>query len=81
MSAVAGLFAREVGETLLQNFSVGEMVIENGGDIQKQETLISIKNTMHCVPTILFLNNPDLACKLRTEIFNHLRCLRIFSRS
>ena len=33
MSAVAGLFAREVGETLLQNFSVNEMLIENGGDI------------------------------------------------
>lgn len=33
MSAVAGLFAREVGEEIVQNFSVKEMVIENGGDI------------------------------------------------
>ena len=33
MSAVAGLFAREVGEEIFQNFSVKEMVIENGGDI------------------------------------------------
>jgi len=33
MSAVAGLFAREVGEEIIQNFSVKEMVIENGGDI------------------------------------------------
>jgi uncharacterized protein len=45
MSAVAGLFAREVGETLLQNFSVEEMVIENGGDIfvlLKNELLLSV---------------------------------------
>lgn len=33
MASVAGLFAREVGEAILQNFSVEEMVIENGGDI------------------------------------------------
>ncbi|MCF6332140.1 MAG: UPF0280 family protein [Draconibacterium sp.] len=33
MSAVAGLFAREVGEEIIQNFSVNELVIENGGDI------------------------------------------------
>ena len=33
MSAVAGLFAREVSEEIIQNFSVKEMVIENGGDI------------------------------------------------
>lgn len=33
MSAIAGLFAREVGETLLQKFSVTELIIENGGDI------------------------------------------------
>lgn len=45
MSAVAGLFAREVGETLLQNFSVEEMVIENGGDIfalLKNELVLSV---------------------------------------
>lgn len=45
MSAVAGLFAREVGETLLQNFSVEEMVIENGGDIfvvLKSELVLSV---------------------------------------
>lgn len=33
MSAVAGLFAREVGEEIRQNFSVKELLIENGGDI------------------------------------------------
>jgi ApbE superfamily uncharacterized protein (UPF0280 family) len=45
MSAVAGLFAREVGETLLQNFSIEEMVIENGGDIfvlLKNELILSV---------------------------------------
>jgi ApbE superfamily uncharacterized protein (UPF0280 family) len=45
MASVAGLFAREVGETLLQNFSVEEMVIENGGDIfvlLKNELLLSV---------------------------------------
>jgi hypothetical protein len=45
MSAVAGLFAREVGESLLQNFSVEEMVIENGGDIYvllKNELVLSV---------------------------------------
>ncbi len=45
MSAVAGLFAREVGESLLQNFSVEEMVIENGGDIYvllKNELILSV---------------------------------------
>jgi ApbE superfamily uncharacterized protein (UPF0280 family) len=33
MAAVAGLFAREIGEEIIQNFSVKELVIENGGDI------------------------------------------------
>ncbi len=33
MASVAGLFSREVGYALLQNFSVKELVIENGGDI------------------------------------------------
>jgi ApbE superfamily uncharacterized protein (UPF0280 family) len=33
MASVAGLFAREVGNALLQNFSIEELVIENGGDI------------------------------------------------
>ncbi len=33
MASVAGLFSREAGEALLQNFSVIELVIENGGDI------------------------------------------------
>lgn len=45
MAAVAGLFAREVGETLLQNFSIKEMVIENGGDIfvlLKNELVLSV---------------------------------------
>lgn len=45
MSTVAGLFAREVGETLLQNFSIAEMVIENGGDIYvllKNELTLSV---------------------------------------
>jgi len=45
MSTVAGLFAREVGEALLQNFSIEEMVIENGGDIYvllKNELVLSV---------------------------------------
>ena len=45
MSAVAGLFAREVGEAILQNFSVDEMVIENGGDIYvllKNDLVLSV---------------------------------------
>ena len=45
MSTVAGLFAREIGETLLQNFSIVEMVIENGGDIYvllKNELVLSV---------------------------------------
>ena len=45
MAAVAGLFAREAGETILQNFSVEEMVVENGGDIfilLKKELVISV---------------------------------------
>ena len=45
MSAVAGLFAREVGEEIIQNFSVNEMVIENGGDIYvllKDELVLSV---------------------------------------
>jgi uncharacterized protein len=33
MSTVAGLFAREAGNEIIQNFSVEELVIENGGDI------------------------------------------------
>ena len=33
MSTVAGLFARETGNEIIQNFSVEELVIENGGDI------------------------------------------------
>lgn len=36
MSAVAGLFAREVAGEILQNFSVRELVMENGGDIFAQ---------------------------------------------
>jgi uncharacterized protein len=33
MASVAGIFAREVGETLLQNYPIEEFVVENGGDI------------------------------------------------
>jgi ApbE superfamily uncharacterized protein (UPF0280 family) len=45
MSAVAGLFAREVGKELMQNFRVEEMIIENGGDIfalLNKEMLLSV---------------------------------------
>ena len=45
MAAVAGLFAREVGEAIMQNFSVEEMIVENGGDIfilLKKELVISV---------------------------------------
>ena len=33
MSTVAGLFAREIGKELIQNFPLKEIIIENGGDI------------------------------------------------
>lgn len=45
MASVAGLFARKAGETLLKNFSVNELVVENGGDIfafLKDEIVLSI---------------------------------------
>ena len=45
MSAVAGLFAREVGKEILQNFSVKELLIENGGDIYlllEEELVLSV---------------------------------------
>ncbi|MBT3385376.1 MAG: UPF0280 family protein [Prolixibacteraceae bacterium] len=45
MSAVAGLFAREIGEEIIQNFSVNELVVENGGDIYvllKDELILSV---------------------------------------
>ncbi len=45
MSAVAGLFAREVGEELMRHFSVNELLIENGGDIfaqLKSELVLSV---------------------------------------
>jgi uncharacterized protein len=45
MSTVAGLFARETGNEIIQNFSVEELVIENGGDIYarlKKELVLSV---------------------------------------
>lgn len=45
MSTVAGLFAREVGNEISKNFSVNEMVIENGGDIYvllQNELILSV---------------------------------------
>jgi ApbE superfamily uncharacterized protein (UPF0280 family) len=45
MSAVAGLFAREIGEEIIKNFLVEELVIENGGDIYvllKDELVLSV---------------------------------------
>ncbi len=33
MAAVAGIFSEIIGQTLLANFSINELVIENGGDI------------------------------------------------
>ena len=45
MASVAGLFAREVGEAILQSFSVEEMIVENGGDIfalLKDEFVLSV---------------------------------------
>jgi uncharacterized protein len=45
MSTVAGLFAREAGNEIIQNFSVEELVIENGGDIfalLKKELVLSV---------------------------------------
>ena len=45
MATVAGLFAREAGEAILQNFSVEEIIVENGGDILillKEELVVSV---------------------------------------
>lgn len=45
MSAVAGLFAREAGKVLTDNFEIEELVVENGGDIfaiLKNELLLSV---------------------------------------
>lgn len=33
MAAVAGMFSEIIGQALLENFTIGELVIENGGDI------------------------------------------------
>ncbi len=33
MAAVAGIFSETIGKELLENFSINELVIENGGDI------------------------------------------------
>lgn len=42
MAAVAGWFSENIGKALLENFSIREMVVENGGDIflKLQEPLI-----------------------------------------
>lgn len=45
MSAVAGLFAREIGEELIRNFEMAELLVENGGDIYallQSEMLLSV---------------------------------------
>jgi uncharacterized protein len=45
MASVAGLLARETAEAIRQNFSVQELVIENGGDIYallKSELVLSV---------------------------------------
>lgn len=45
MSAVAGLFAREAGKVLTDNFKIEELIVENGGDIfvmLKNELILSV---------------------------------------
>ncbi len=45
MSTVAGLFSQQVAHEIIQNFSVRELVIENGGDIcarLNQELVLSV---------------------------------------
>lgn len=45
MSAVAGLFAREAGKIITENFEIEELVVENGGDIfaaLKNELVMSV---------------------------------------
>lgn len=45
MSAVAGLFAREIGEEILKHFQLEELIVENGGDIYaqlKEELVLSV---------------------------------------
>ena len=45
MAAVAGLFAREIGDEICKNFSVKELLVENGGDIYlllQEELVLSV---------------------------------------
>jgi uncharacterized protein len=45
MASVAGLFAQEVGNEIMRNFNVEELVIENGGDIfllLKEDLVLSV---------------------------------------
>jgi len=45
MAAVAGLFARDVGDEIIRNFQVEEIVVENGGDlfmVLKEDLLLSV---------------------------------------
>jgi len=60
LAAVAALFAREAGKTILQNFPVKELVIENGGDI-----FASLKNNM---VLSIFAGDSPLSEKIGIEI-------------
>lgn len=67
MSAVAGLFAREIGEEIIQNFSVKELVIENGGDIfvlLKKELVLSVFAGDSILSERIGLVIPTNKCKL-----------------
>ena len=60
MAAVAGAFSEEVGRTLLREFSIDELVVENGGDIflKLEKTLV----------LSIFAGNSVLSEKIGIEI-------------
>ncbi|MGM0622264.1 MAG: UPF0280 family protein [Bacteroidota bacterium] len=69
MATVAGLFAREIGNEIIQNFSVEELVIENGGDIYallKQDLVLSV-----------FAGDSPLSERIGLEITPEIRPLGI----
>ena len=77
MSAVAGLFAREIGEEIIQNFSVNELVVENGGDIYvllKDELIRRLCKLQYHPLLLIWLFHPkktNLEFVLRLEQLAH----------
>ena len=60
MAAVAGAFSEEIGRTLFREFSINELVVENGGDI-----FLKLEKTM---VLSVFAGNSVLSEKIGIEI-------------